>query len=66
MATVVLVTGGSGFIASHLILQLLAAGDVVRATPDVRKSLAAGAVVDDAMLDERLAFVATDLTADAG
>jgi dihydroflavonol-4-reductase len=65
----VLVTGGSGFIATHCILQLLAAGYRVRSTlrslsrePEVRATLkAAGA---DA--GERLAFVAADLTADAG
>ena len=65
----VLVTGGSGFIATHCILQLLAAGYRVRTTvrslkrePEVRAVLkAAGA---DA--GERLAFFAADLTADAG
>ena len=65
----VLVTGGSGFIATHCIVQLLAAGYRVRATvrslkrePEVRALLkAAGA---DA--GERLAFFAADLTADAG
>ena len=65
----VLVTGGSGFIATHCIVQLLAAGHRVRTTvrslerePEVRATLkAAGANADD-----RLAFVAADLTADAG
>jgi nucleoside-diphosphate-sugar epimerase len=65
----VLVTGGSGFIAGHCILQLLAAGHTVRATlrskgrePEVRAVLqAAGA--DDG---ERLSFVTADLSADAG
>jgi nucleoside-diphosphate-sugar epimerase len=65
----VLVTGGSGFIATHCILQLLQAGYRVRATvrslkrePEVRATLkAAGAEPG-----ERLAFVAADLTADAG
>ena len=65
----VLVTGGSGFIATHCILQLLAAGYRVRTTvrslkrePEVR------AVLKTAGADagERLAFVAADLTADAG
>ena len=65
----VLVTGGSGFIATHCIVQLLAAGYRVRTTvrslqrePEVRATLkAAGADAGD-----RLAFVAADLTADAG
>lgn len=65
----VLVTGGSGFIATHCILQLLAAGYRVRTTvrslkrePEVRATLkAAGAEPGD-----RLAFHAADLTADAG
>lgn len=65
----VLVTGGSGFIAMHCILQLLAAGHRVRASvrslarePEVRATLkAAGADAGD-----RLSFVAADLTADAG
>ena len=65
----VLVTGGSGFIAMHCIVQLLAAGHRVRATvrslsrePEVRATLeSAGAHAGD-----RLAFLAADLTADAG
>lgn len=65
----VLVTGGSGFIATHCMLQLLAAGYRVRTTvrslareADVRATLkSAGADAGD-----RLAFFAADLTADAG
>ena len=65
----VLVTGGSGFIAQHCILQLLAAGHDVCTTvrnlsrePEVRGVLGlAGA----AGL-ERLSFVAADLERDAG
>ena len=65
----VLVTGGSGFIASHTILQLLAAGHQVRTTvrslsrePEVRAMLRhAGSEPGD-----RLQFVAADLTGDAG
>jgi len=65
----VLVTGGSGFIAMHCIARLLEQGHRVRATvrslsreAQVRATLqAAGA---DA--GERLSFVAADLTADAG
>lgn len=65
----VLVTGGSGFIASHTILQLLAAGHQVRTT--VRNISREGNV--RAMLKnggsepgERLQFVEADLTGDAG
>ncbi len=66
----VLVTGGSGFIAMHCTLKLLAAGYRVRNTvrsltreAEVRATLkAAGA---EAGVD-RLAFAAADLTADAG
>jgi len=65
----VLVTGGSGFIATHCIVQLLTAGYRVRTTvrslarePEVRTTLkAAGTDAGD-----RLAFAAADLTADAG
>ena len=56
----VLVTGGSGFIGSHCILQLLAAGHEVRTTvrnlarePDLRALLAKGGAEPGA----RLAFV---------
>lgn len=65
----VLVTGGSGFIASHTILQLLAAGYRVRATvrslsreADVRATLKIGG----ADPGEQLSFVAADLMSDAG
>ena len=65
----VLVTGGSGFIGSHCILQLLAAGHCVRATlrnpmreGEVRLTLQrAGAETGD-----RLAFAIADLESDAG
>ena len=65
----VLVTGGSGFIAMHCTLKLLAAGYRVRNTvrslareAEVRATLkAAGTDAGD-----RLAFFAADLTADAG
>lgn len=66
----VLVTGGSGFIASHCILQLLAAGHQVRATVrtlgregEVRAMLKQGGAGEPG---DRLTFVATDLQADAG
>jgi nucleoside-diphosphate-sugar epimerase len=65
----VLVTGGSGFIASHAILQLLAAGHRVHASlrtltrkSDVRAMLEAGGVRGEAPLT----FIAADLEADAG
>ncbi len=65
----VLVTGGSGFIAMHCTLKLLAAGYRVRNTvrslareAEVRATLKAGGA--DAA--DRLAFFAADLTADAG
>jgi nucleoside-diphosphate-sugar epimerase len=67
--TTVLVTGGSGFIATHCILQLLAAGHEVRTTvrklqrePEVRAMLKAGG----ADPRERLRFFAADLDHDAG
>lgn len=65
----VLVTGGSGFIAGHCIMQLLAAGYQVRTTvrslsreDEVRAALRQGGVE----AGERLSFAAADLTQDAG
>jgi nucleoside-diphosphate-sugar epimerase len=65
----VLVTGGSGFIASHVILQLLAAGHTVRSTvrdlkrePEVRALLKEGG----AEPGDRLKLFAAELTQDAG
>lgn len=65
----VLVTGGSGFIASYTILQLLDAGHTVRTTvrssareADVRAMLKAGGAEPGA----RLTFVVADLTKDDG
>jgi nucleoside-diphosphate-sugar epimerase len=65
----VLVTGGSGFVGAHCILQLLEAGYRVRTTvrslareTDVREMLARGG----AQADVALEFVAADLTKDDG
>lgn len=65
----ILVTGGSGFIGTHCILQLLSAGYRVRTTVrslnregDVRGMLRAGG----AEPGERLSFVTADLTSNAG
>jgi nucleoside-diphosphate-sugar epimerase len=65
----VLVTGGSGFIGSHCILQLLATGHIVRTTvrnlareADVCAMLKQGGVEPGS----RLSFFAADLQADAG
>jgi nucleoside-diphosphate-sugar epimerase len=69
MSNTILVTGGSGFIGSHCILQLLAAGHQVRTTVrslkregDVRAMLKEG----DAEPGDRLSFIAADLENDAG
>jgi nucleoside-diphosphate-sugar epimerase len=67
--SVVLVTGGSGFIGAHAILQLVAAGHQVRTTvrnlkreADVRAMLERGG----AKPASQLSFVAADLERDAG
>ena len=69
MSNPILVTGGSGFVGSHCILQLLAAGHQVRTTvrslkreADVRAMLKQGG----AEPGDRLSFVAADLESDAG
>jgi dihydroflavonol-4-reductase len=66
----ILVTGGSGFIGSHSILQLVSAGHRVRTTvrnlkrePDVRAMLKVGGAGD---IGDRLSFFAADLENDPG
>ena len=65
----VLVTGGSGFIAGHCILQLLEQGHFVRSTiRSLAKETTARDVLNDAGMvhAERLSFVAADLLRDDG
>jgi nucleoside-diphosphate-sugar epimerase len=66
----VLVTGGTGFVGAHCLVQLLAAGHETRTTVrdlarevDVRAMLRQGGAGD---VGERLTLVRADLTADAG
>src|ERR1700753_533497 len=66
----VLVTGGTGFVGVHCILQLLQAGHQVRTTirnlkrePEVRAMLKQGGWTGPG---EQLTFAAADLEADAG
>lgn len=65
----VLVTGGSGFIAGHCILQLLEEGHLVRTTVrSLAKESAIRSVLQDAGMvhGKNLSFVAADLTSDDG
>ncbi|HEX7923334.1 MAG TPA: aldehyde reductase [Bradyrhizobium sp.] len=65
----VLVTGGSGFIGVHTILQLLADGHTVRTTlrnPDRSKDVIAMLREGGALAAHQVGFVTADLTRDAG
>ncbi len=65
----VLVTGGSGFIAGHCILQLIEQGYIVRTTVrSTKRESAVRAVLTDAGMatGDALTFVEADLTRDAG
>jgi len=66
---IVLVTGGSGFVGVHTILQLLAAGHEVRTTvrhPDRNKDVLAMLREGSAEATERLSLFTADLTDDTG
>ncbi|MGY3534388.1 SDR family oxidoreductase [Bradyrhizobium sp. USDA 4452] len=65
----VLVTGGSGFIGAHTILQLLADGHAVRTTlrnPDRSKDVIAMLREGGALAADQIGFATADLTRDDG
>jgi dihydroflavonol-4-reductase len=67
--SIVLVTGGSGFVGVHTILQLLAAGHEVRTTvrsAERSKDVLAMLHEGGAAATDRLSFFTADLVADAG
>ena len=66
--TTVLVTGASGFIAMHIVLQLLQQGYRVRGTlrTPAREANLRATFAQHVDADGRLAFVQTDLMSDEG
>lgn len=71
MARLILVTGATGYIAKHIVLQLLARGDRVRGSvrsesrgEELRDAMAAH--LDDPALLDNLSTVTLDLTSDDG
>jgi nucleoside-diphosphate-sugar epimerase len=65
----ILVTGGSGFIAGHAMVQLLAAGHSVRATvrtPERESAMRATLSSGGARGDAQLSFMVANLESDAG
>lgn len=66
----ILVTGGSGFVASHLIIQLLESGHTVRATlRNASREAAVRQILQPHITTEantRLSFVVADLSSDKG
>jgi nucleoside-diphosphate-sugar epimerase len=69
MSQTVLVTGGSGFIGSHCMLRLLAAGHQVRTTVrSLKREVEVRALLREAGVEagDRVTFIAADLENDAG